>query len=331
MGTAVVVGAVGVHALVQSGHATLDVKPLKIGGIVSGAGLFGAGVALLGYCPGTTLAAMGEGRRDGIAGALGMLAGAALFVRAYPRMKPLLEAGDYGKSTLPLATRTSPWPWIGAMATAVAAGALASDAPPKPRQWVDRWLRRGRGLVRKREWRHSPIVSRWIAPTSRTSERFWPTSEPPWRWPRPAWRFPDSSALTRCSRSFSGPLWPWVWRRWWLVYAASTSCGFRSAGSTDFPTGPRAPHPPLGKGRDRHRERLGQVVAPRGRVSYGELIGSAGRVRVGGGEAGSPRAERRRAMTPCSMTAVAGSLWVRAPIVASLSARMLSSAPLAWL
>ena len=148
MGTAVVVGAVGVHALVQSGHATLDVKPLKIGGIVSGAGLFGAGVALLGYCPGTTLAAMGEGRRDGIAGALGMLAGAALFVRAYPRMKPLLEAGDYGKSTLPLATRTSPWPWIGAMATAVAAGALASDAPPKPRQLVDRWLRRGRGLVR---------------------------------------------------------------------------------------------------------------------------------------------------------------------------------------
>lgn len=148
MGTAVVVGALGVHALVQSGRAKLDVKPLKIGGIVGGAGLFGAGVALLGYCPGTTLAAVGEGRRDGVAGALGMLTGAALFVRAYPGIKPLLEAGDYGKSTLPTATGTSPWPWIGAMATAGALAALVPRVSSQPRRLLDRLLLRGRALIR---------------------------------------------------------------------------------------------------------------------------------------------------------------------------------------
>jgi len=128
MGTAVAVGAAGVYALVQSGRAKLDVKPLKVGGIVGGAGLFGAGIAVLGYCPGTSLAAVGEGRRDALAGTLGMLAGAGLFVRAYPRIKPLLEAGDYGKTTLPSATRTSPWAWIAGIATAVALGALAPSA-----------------------------------------------------------------------------------------------------------------------------------------------------------------------------------------------------------
>ena len=43
--------------------------------------LFGTGLALLGYCPGTTLTAIGEGRRDAMIGALGMLTGALLYVR----------------------------------------------------------------------------------------------------------------------------------------------------------------------------------------------------------------------------------------------------------
>lgn len=131
MGTAIAVGAAGVYALVETGHARLDVKPLKVGGVAGGAGLFGAGIALLGYCPGTTLAAIGEGRRDGVAGALGMLAGAGLFVRAYPAIKPMLDAGNYGKTTLPTATGTSPWPWITGVAAAVALGALASRPEPR--------------------------------------------------------------------------------------------------------------------------------------------------------------------------------------------------------
>jgi uncharacterized protein len=124
MGTAVVVGAAGTYALVSRGRAALEVKPLRPVGLVGGAVLFGTGLALMGYCPGTSLAAIGEGRRDAVAGALGMLAGAALFVRAYPQMKPALEAGDRGKVTLPRATRTSPWTWVSGLAVALATGAL---------------------------------------------------------------------------------------------------------------------------------------------------------------------------------------------------------------
>lgn len=132
MGTAVAVGSAGVHLLERTGHAKIAVKPLQLGGIVAGAAVFGTGVAILGYCPGTTLAALGEGRRDALAGVLGMLAGAALFVRAYPAMKPALEAGDYGKVTLPRATGTSPWPWIAALGTAVVASAVRAVARCAP-------------------------------------------------------------------------------------------------------------------------------------------------------------------------------------------------------
>lgn len=125
MGTATAVGAIGVHALVQSGRASYEIKSLRYVSILGGGLLFGSGLALLGYCPGTTIAAVGEGRRDAIAGLLGMLAGAALFVRLYPRMKPVLEAGDRGKVTLPAATRTSPWPWVAGLAGAVLAFAVA--------------------------------------------------------------------------------------------------------------------------------------------------------------------------------------------------------------
>ena len=52
MATAVIVGSIGVHALVAGGLATLHVKPALLGGLVLGGVLFGLGMAILGYCPG---------------------------------------------------------------------------------------------------------------------------------------------------------------------------------------------------------------------------------------------------------------------------------------
>lgn len=79
---------------------------MKVGGVVGGSVLFGAGLSALGYCPGTSVAAVGEGRRDALAGVAGMLAGTAAFVALDPRLASLLEAGgDYGKVRLPDLTR----------------------------------------------------------------------------------------------------------------------------------------------------------------------------------------------------------------------------------
>jgi uncharacterized membrane protein YedE/YeeE len=123
MGTAVIVGSIGVYALVSADLASLHIRPLLWGGILAGAVCFGIGMATLGYCPGTTVAACGEGRRDAMVGVLGMLAGATLFVVFNDQLQPLVGGlGDAGKITLPEITGTSPWLWIGLLAAAGVAG-----------------------------------------------------------------------------------------------------------------------------------------------------------------------------------------------------------------
>jgi uncharacterized membrane protein YedE/YeeE len=133
MGTAVVVGAAGVYALAAAGHADLHVRPLLLGGVLLGGVVFGVGLAVLGYCPGTTVAACGEGRQDAVAGVLGMFAGALAFVAAWPALQPVIKGlGDHGKLTLPDVTGTSPWLWIAGLAAAGLAGALLLEGRRVP-------------------------------------------------------------------------------------------------------------------------------------------------------------------------------------------------------
>ncbi len=122
MATAVAVGSVGVYALVSSGMATLHVKPALLGGVLVGGLLFGLGMAIYGYCPGTGVAAAGAGHRDAMVGVVGMLSGAVVYVLAYPQLKPLIGAiADWGKLTLPKATDSSPWPWVTGLVVLLAA------------------------------------------------------------------------------------------------------------------------------------------------------------------------------------------------------------------
>jgi len=104
MGTAVAVGALGHRWLRRRGLTTDEPKPMNPVGLVGGAVLFGAGMALSGYCPGTAAAAAGSGRREGMWAMAGMLAAAAAFVATYPRLKKALEAGTLGRVTLAGAT-----------------------------------------------------------------------------------------------------------------------------------------------------------------------------------------------------------------------------------
>lgn len=126
MGGAAATGAVGVELLRRRGRYRPEAKPTNAGVLV-GAALFGSGMALLGYCPGTCVAAAAEGKRDAAFGVLGMLAGALAFVRLYPALKPILSAGDLGKRTLPGVTHTRPLPWAGTVAAAT--GAALALAP----------------------------------------------------------------------------------------------------------------------------------------------------------------------------------------------------------
>ena len=131
MGIAVVVGTVGVYALVAMGQASLHVKPFLLGGVLIGGVCFGVGMAVFGYCPGTSVAACGEGKPDAMVGVLGMLAGALAFVAAFPALQPLIKGlGDMGKLTLPESTGTSPWLWVaGLVGFGLAALALLPGRP----------------------------------------------------------------------------------------------------------------------------------------------------------------------------------------------------------
>lgn len=108
--SAVLVGMVGIYLLNDLGLAKLSIKPLIFGGVVIGGLIFGVGWGLLGYCPGTSLGALGEGRWDSVWGIVGMLCGAALYAEAYPTMKAtVLTWGDFGKITLPQLLGVSHW------------------------------------------------------------------------------------------------------------------------------------------------------------------------------------------------------------------------------
>jgi uncharacterized membrane protein YedE/YeeE len=79
----------------------LDIKPTRIGANIIGGLLFGAGFALMGYCPGTTAAALGQGSWDALFGMTGLIAGSWIFAELSGWTKQTVEKwGDLGKVLL---------------------------------------------------------------------------------------------------------------------------------------------------------------------------------------------------------------------------------------
>ena len=87
MGTAIVVGGVGVLALIDTGNAKYYVKDANLLGVGLGAALFGVGMVVYGYCPGTGLAAIATGSVHALVGAFGMIVGAILYALSFDWVK----------------------------------------------------------------------------------------------------------------------------------------------------------------------------------------------------------------------------------------------------
>ena len=119
--SAILVGMVGILVLANMGIITLSHKPMNIGAVVVGGALFGAGWAVMGFCPGTSLGALGEGRWHALFAIIGMVAGAALYAELYPFFKSTVFTWkDFGKIGLPDALGISAWTitlffWAGAV------------------------------------------------------------------------------------------------------------------------------------------------------------------------------------------------------------------------
>ena len=76
--TAVTLSMIGFYTLSNLGIITLHPKSLDWGKLVGGL-IFGAGMGLLGYCPGTMFIRIGEAKKDAWVGLLGMVLGILFF------------------------------------------------------------------------------------------------------------------------------------------------------------------------------------------------------------------------------------------------------------
>ena len=104
MFTAIVTALIGLAVL--AGVGALDLKELYLeqtnyAAQIGGGLLFGAGFIVGGYCPGTSIAAMATGRKDGMVFALGMFAGVFAYADLTPGLDAWYTATAKGEITLP--------------------------------------------------------------------------------------------------------------------------------------------------------------------------------------------------------------------------------------
>ena len=122
MFTAIIVGGLGVLLLHGAGHAQYHIKPANMLGVALGAALFGVGMVLYGYCPGTGIAAMATGSIHAIAGFAGMLLGGVLYALSFSWVEAHIQTvAALGKVRLPDITGIPDWGWFGILICIAAA------------------------------------------------------------------------------------------------------------------------------------------------------------------------------------------------------------------
>jgi hypothetical protein len=108
--TAIVTGMPGIYVLKRLNLVRYHIKDGTLGASIFGGLIFGAGMAILGYCPGTNSGAVGQGSLDALLGGVpGIIAGTVLYALIYPGLnRHVLHWGAFGKTTLPERLNTSP-------------------------------------------------------------------------------------------------------------------------------------------------------------------------------------------------------------------------------
>ncbi len=121
--TTIVVGSIGIYLLRDLGMVEFAPRAFSLGLQVVGGLLFGIGWAIIGYCPGTSIGALAEGRVGVIWPILGMLLGGIIFAFLYPAVQTYIAPiGAFGRLSVADLLGVSHWVVIAFLA--VAAGAL---------------------------------------------------------------------------------------------------------------------------------------------------------------------------------------------------------------
>jgi uncharacterized membrane protein YedE/YeeE len=121
MFTAIIVGGIGVLLLHGAGHALYHIKPANMLGVVLVAALFGVGMVLYGYCPGTGIAAIATGSLHALVGFVGMLLGGVLYALSFSWVDAHIQTvAALGTVRLPDITGVPDWGWFGILVTIAA-------------------------------------------------------------------------------------------------------------------------------------------------------------------------------------------------------------------
>lgn len=109
MAVAVTTTLIAIHTLAFWMPMHLAIKPLYVWGVLLGGLIFGMGFALAGYCPGTAVVGMAEGKKDAVFAFLGGMTGAFVFIKGYSWLAQYFIAPmNLGKLTWSLILGISP-------------------------------------------------------------------------------------------------------------------------------------------------------------------------------------------------------------------------------
>lgn len=126
MFTAVIVTAIGLYGAMALGLMQpngIYIPTTFFWATLTGGALIGAGMAVGGYCPGTSAAGLASGRLDGLFFMVGMVIGTGLFARVFEPIKGFYLAGEGPRGqTLMQLFGLPAWAVIGGLVVIAAAG-----------------------------------------------------------------------------------------------------------------------------------------------------------------------------------------------------------------
>ena len=93
---AIGIGSILVLIEMALGYATFHIKPFMLGGTLLGGLVFGTGMSILGYCPGTMPISLGQGSVDALVGIVGGLLGGIVFTLVYDEFAVLWTVDSTG-------------------------------------------------------------------------------------------------------------------------------------------------------------------------------------------------------------------------------------------
>ena len=140
------IGVILLSVEIALGMASYHVKPFILGGLLIGGLLFGAGMALLGYCPGTLAISFGEGSIDALIGIIGGLFGGLFYTIVLPYIKPILGP-DFGAISLNSLLGTNTVFFVVTIITGVVFSIAAFVLHKKDKNQSKKWIPAGIALA----------------------------------------------------------------------------------------------------------------------------------------------------------------------------------------